>query len=76
VFQVTGSLFWVLTNQEGALNPSQDGAVRSRHALLLDESGVVRQEFRLPKEGRALLSGTEKDVSIFFKDATVARYSR
>jgi hypothetical protein len=76
VFPISGSLFWMLTNQEGAVVPGKPGAVRSRHALLIDTTGTVRKTVPLPKEARMILAGTDRDVVVLFKDLTIGRHPR
>jgi hypothetical protein len=71
-----GGDFWVLTNQEGPIPPSEPGVVRGRHALLIrSRDGSTLRTIALPREAKALLYATSADLVLLFADGAIERVS-
>lgn len=72
VFLLEGDALWVLANQEGNRTPLEEGALRSRHAVLL-RSGRPDRVVALRAEARAILDATEQNLVLLFADGAVGR---
>lgn len=72
IFLLSSDSFWLLSDQEGSERPWEDGAVRSRHLLLVGPSGPERV-LSLPQEGRAILDADRQGVLLLNADGTVRK---
>jgi len=62
--------FWVLSNQEGAKIPGQEGAVRGRHAVLV-RAGRSRRVVSLEREARAILLAGERTLTLLYANGAI-----
>ena len=74
----TAEGLWVLSNQEGERTPAEDGALRSRHVVLVRPGGSGRAEetLELPREARAVLDADRGGVVLLYDDGTIDRVTR
>jgi hypothetical protein len=71
-----GGDFWVLTNQEGPIPPSEPGSIRGRHALLIrGRDGSTLRAITLLREAKALLHATPAELVLLFADGSIERVS-
>jgi hypothetical protein len=69
-----GGDFWILTNQEGPIPPSEPGGIRGRHALLIrSRDGATLRTVELPREAKALLHATPGDLVLLFSDGSIEK---
>jgi hypothetical protein len=69
-----GGDFWILTNQEGPIPPSEPGGIRGRHALFIrSRDGATLRTVELPREAKALLHATPGDLVLLFSDGSIER---